>query len=1009
MLKNVREESQKFGVASLRDKLVNGLLPRKSLVVEGSSNTRSTFYEAKLSKKKIFIVLDDMDKFEQFEHLATQWSGPGSRIIITARDNNVLRKVHGIYEVQGLSFKDSSRLFCLNAFDKIHPEAGYEEISKMAVSYANGIPLALKVLGRFLYSKTREQWESALEKLKIYPDTEIFNVLKLNYDGLDDLESEIFLEIAFFYKGKDKYVIIQFLELCGFFPDIGIDNPSRRALITISDDDNIGIHDLIEQMGREIVRQESTKDPGRRSRLSNLEEVYDVLNNNKGTDSVEGIILDLSQLKRDLHLDVDTFKKMPNISQVSKLWDGVQDLVNLRRINLKGCKQLVELPDFTKASNLKKIDLMGCESLCELPPSILSIHKLQILDLENCKALKSLKSNIHFKSLKWLSVLGCSSLKEFSVSSEQLTMLELHETIIDKLHPSVGYFSKLKELKLTNLKLKALPDELCHLVSLEKLDLYGCEQLVELPRNMKALSRLQDLDIMDCCNLGSLPELPPSIIHFSATNCTSLEKLFNAKAVLSLNLVTISFENCVRLEDDSFLEYVHHPMMGVAMRAMTGGTLQYKYTGSHEDDVRDYVPGSDRKNHVFFPGSKVPPWFKYQTRESSVSFDLFADKPCYIHTLVGFILCCVVHYVGPSQTRTTRVPFDKWPPVVECGCDLWRRQKVTTTSRLSSDHVCIWFEGVGSKHQLRDKNVTFKFEANSVIKYHVYTRAWYDECEFQEWEVIGCGVCPVYASDIFHVFQNVDPQFHFFYDKRSHPWQRGVKQTVFTVEEEKLWSRRSYPFYWIRRKGEVLFEDSDSLDDELSAEQFKEMVMMLFEDSVSLNEVSLEQMFMKMFEISESPDYMNSVEQMKQSVNMDFECSDCLHEVSVEQFLMMYEYSLSLPDEISVEQDTDNMNQMSRISSGSEEVPQSLDEQENQSVQSNNSPRSPSWQRFAHTEGPESSIASAQQPKPTQSQHHHHLQAHPWQLCIFLLRAFYLALHHCATGAAAATGNLRRL
>jgi len=41
------------------------------------------------------------------------------------------------------------------------------------------------------------------------------------------------------------------------------------------------MHDLIQQMGREVVRQESIENPGQRSRLWNPEEVYDVLTNNR--------------------------------------------------------------------------------------------------------------------------------------------------------------------------------------------------------------------------------------------------------------------------------------------------------------------------------------------------------------------------------------------------------------------------------------------------------------------------------------------------------------------------------------------------------------------------------------------------------------------------------------------------------------------------------------------------------------------------------------------------------
>ncbi|KAL4395317.1 hypothetical protein AHAS_Ahas02G0239900 [Arachis hypogaea] len=937
MLKNVREESQKFGVLHLCEKLISELLAGESLVLKGSSKARSAFIQRKLSRKKVFIVLDDMDTFEQFKHLATQWLGPGSRIIVTTRDKHVLGKVHGIYELQGLSFENSLKLFCLNAFDKVYPEAGYEEVSKMAVNYAKGVPLALKVVGSFLYSKTIEEWESALEKLKIYPNIDIFNVLKLSFDGLDELEREIFLDIVFFFKGKNKHVVVPFLESCGFFPATGIGNLSRKALITILKDGTIEMHDLIEQMGREIVRRESIKDPGRRSRLSDPEDVYNVLNNNKGTDSVEGIMLDMSQMKRDLQLDADTFKRMPNIrflkfydswwrhkesanvyvsstldsfpnelrylewsgcpvkslppsfcaeklvklsmpdSQVSKLWDGVQDLVNLKRINLRGCKQLVELPDFTQASNLEKVYLDDCARLRQLHPSILSIHKLETLSVHNCKKLKSLKGKVHLKSLKTLHVRYCSSLKEFSVSSEELTSLNFNGTIIDTLHSSVSHLSKLVEFDLSNLRLETLPNELCLLVSLEELNLEGCKQLIELPHNMKALSRLQNLNLEDCCSLRSIPELPPSIIHLSATNCTSLEKLLNAETVFSLNLMSISFENCERLDKHSFLEFVHHTMMGVAIRDLLEQMLQYRFIGYDEGWDPDSHPESN--GQVFYPGSKVPSWFTYQTRECSVTVDLLADQP--YRTLVGFILCCVVYHI-PSQRRVRPigpVRSAKWPPVIRCLSDLGYTKQFAKTSRWSSDHVCIWFAEVKRYNILdgKSKNVTFEFKAESFMKYYEEGRPRYEKLRY-EWEVIGCGVCPVYASDIMDVFQNMDPDFRFFYDKLKRLLTKNVDPSVFTLDQVKT--------RMIRKMEEV----------EQNKKKEKEL---LSQDSYP---------FCKIPTIKEEPE------------NISFADSYPLH---------------------------GNTTQMLVIPSGSNKVPQSLDEQENQGVvQRNNSPRLSSLRRL---------------------------------------------------------------
>ncbi|KAL9432401.1 hypothetical protein AB3S75_027435 [Citrus x aurantiifolia] len=60
------------------------------------------------------------------------------------------------------------------------------------------------------------------------------------------------------------------------------------------------MHDLLQGMGREIVRQESIKDPGKRSRLWNHEDIYHVLTRNKGTETIQGISLDMSKVKDKL-------------------------------------------------------------------------------------------------------------------------------------------------------------------------------------------------------------------------------------------------------------------------------------------------------------------------------------------------------------------------------------------------------------------------------------------------------------------------------------------------------------------------------------------------------------------------------------------------------------------------------------------------------------------------------------------------------------------------------------
>ncbi|XP_029144705.1 disease resistance protein RPP2A-like [Arachis hypogaea] len=141
------------------------------------------------------------------------------------------------------------------------------------------------------------------------PREELLNVLRLSYGGLNYEKQQILLNIACFLKGMSKKSVVDLLDCCGFYAVIGMRSLLDKALITISSNNTVEMHDLIQQMSWEIVRQES---PGKRSCLSDFDDACDVLKNNKGTEAIHGIMLDMSRC-RNLCLSPDTFKKMPNL------------------------------------------------------------------------------------------------------------------------------------------------------------------------------------------------------------------------------------------------------------------------------------------------------------------------------------------------------------------------------------------------------------------------------------------------------------------------------------------------------------------------------------------------------------------------------------------------------------------------------------------------------------------------------------------------------------------------
>lgn len=280
-LANVTEESKRRdGITSLRDELLSVILEEETLGI-GTPGTGSKFLNDRLHRKRVLVVLHDVSDLDQLEILVggLRHLGFGSRVIITSRDQQVLKigSVDKIYKVEGLNYLNSLHLFSLYAFKKSHPLDDFVDLSNRVLEYAKGVPIALKVLGSTLYKKTEEQWESALDKLKEHPSPKIHNPLKMSFDGLDDIERRIFLDIACFFKGEKAEVVTKILNSCYKGAHFAISNLFDKCLINITELDNtLWMHDLLQEMGWNIVHQES-KDPGERSRLWIPEDVARVL------------------------------------------------------------------------------------------------------------------------------------------------------------------------------------------------------------------------------------------------------------------------------------------------------------------------------------------------------------------------------------------------------------------------------------------------------------------------------------------------------------------------------------------------------------------------------------------------------------------------------------------------------------------------------------------------------------------------------------------------------------
>ena len=175
---------------------------------------------------------------------------------------------------------EALKLFSWKAFKKPHLEENYVDLFVDFVRYAKGLPLALEVLGSSLFGRKLDAWRSAQDKLEAKPNRGIMEILQISLVGLEDTQKELFLDIACFFKGEKVYCVRDTLESLGHYPDCDIYVLMDKSLITIASNGTWSMHDLLQEMGQDIVRCESPKERGKCSRLWCYEDVLHVLKNN---------------------------------------------------------------------------------------------------------------------------------------------------------------------------------------------------------------------------------------------------------------------------------------------------------------------------------------------------------------------------------------------------------------------------------------------------------------------------------------------------------------------------------------------------------------------------------------------------------------------------------------------------------------------------------------------------------------------------------------------------------
>ncbi|XP_048133303.1 disease resistance protein L6-like [Rhodamnia argentea] len=555
-LADVRETAKTKGLVKLQEQLLSDI--SKSRVARSIVNSDDGIkaIEETICNKEVLIVLDDVDDGNQIRTLIGMNSlYPGTRIFVTTRNNGILDIIRGFkyrferYELEGLSDKHALQLFCRHAFNDDSSLADFSSLSKDIVSTTGGLPLALEAIGSSLYGKKNKKiWEERLEKLRKTPHDDVLGKLRITYDTLKSGQQQIFLDVACFFIGEEKTDPIYMWEDCGFDPEDAIDVLINRCLIKVLDDNRFWMHDQFRDLGRAIANQE-------RSRLRARDDIIRELRSTETNKSIQALDLK-SWSQARMTITAEQIKRFPHLrclwlSNVTCQGDFTSCLSELKWINLhyynvrdpqfmatnlhldnvvvmyivgvewtedavrsliKGARKLKVLtiqyahslhmtPSFSKLSVLEKLTIFSCGFLREIDCSIGKLKWLTDLHVDCCEALEKLPEEIgQLNNLQRLSLVRCRSLRELpgSVSKlESLTNLDVSFTSITRLPDSIG---------------RQLPETMSKLSQLHTLDLYGCDEIQDLPELPRSLNTLwlrseSLLFVPDLSNLTNLVEL----------------------------------------------------------------------------------------------------------------------------------------------------------------------------------------------------------------------------------------------------------------------------------------------------------------------------------------------------------------------------------------------------------------------------------------------------------------------------------------------------------------------
>ncbi|KAG6789476.1 hypothetical protein POTOM_005574 [Populus tomentosa] len=262
--------------------------------------------------------------------------------------------------------------------------------------------------------------------------------------------------------------------------------------------------------------------------------------------------------------------KLPPRLKTLKIWDCSQlmplsemmlhDDMSLEYLAISDCEALSSFPECLGSfKHLSELNLSNCSALKFIPGDGFSLANLRTLTIYNCKILKSLPNAMRkLTSLQELTICSCPDLKSFPNGDmpPNLTSLEIWDC--DSLDGCLSEWNLQSLACLRDFSIAggcfsgtvSFPDEKCLLpTTLTSLWIGRLPNLESLSMQLQSLAYLEELEIVDCPKLKSLPRgcLPHDLGRFSIRDCPLMTQRCSKEKGVYWPL--ISHIPCVEIDD----------------------------------------------------------------------------------------------------------------------------------------------------------------------------------------------------------------------------------------------------------------------------------------------------------------------------------------------------------------------------------------------------------------------------------------------------------------------------